>query len=85
MADLSKTILVDHFEANKFLVKDIATGDSHVLDESEFHGTAFKYKSEFERKFLRCFPGKTSITFTHAAEEICLRLMDANREGIFDE
>lgn len=84
MANLSKTILVDHFEANKFLVKDIATGDSRILDESEFHGTAFKYKSEFERKFLGCFPGKKSIQFTFAAEAACSRLMDSNREGIFD-
>lgn len=84
MADLNKTIMVDHFEANKFLVKDIANGDSQILDESEFHGQTFKYKSEFENKFLKCFPGKTSIQFTYPAEATCLRLMEANRDGIYE-
>ena len=84
MANSSKIILVDHFEANKFLVKDIATGDSRILDESEFHGQTFKYKSEFENKFLKCFPGKTSIQFTCPAEAACLRLMEANRDGIYE-
>ena len=84
MATLSKTILVDHFEAKKFLVKDIETGNSQILDESEFHGQTFKYKSEFESMFLGCFPGKTSIQFTYAAEAACSRLMDVNRDGIYE-
>lgn len=81
---LNETIMVDYFEANNFLVKDLSTKDSRILNESEFHGSSFKYESEFETKFLECFPGKTVITFTHAAKVACSRLMEVNREGIFE-
>lgn len=79
----SETILVDHSEDGKFLVKDFESGESRFLPDAKFHGSSFKYSCDFTSKFLRCFPGKTSIIFTLAAEEAYMKLIDANREGIF--
>lgn len=84
VVNLSETILVDHFD-DKFLVKDIATKESRVLNDSEFHGNSYKYTCDFSRKFLKCFEGKTSVIYTHIAEAAYMRLMAANRDGIFDE
>lgn len=80
----AETVLVDRFDEN-FLVKDLASKDSRILHDSEFHGNSFKYENDFSRKFLSCFPDKTSIIFTFVAEEAYMHLMNANREGIFEE
>lgn len=81
--NLAETILVDHFD-NNFLVKDLNTKESRFLNDSEFHGSSFKYECDFSGKFLKCFPGKTAIIFTFVAEEAYMRLIAANREGIFE-
>lgn len=82
--DKQHTIMVDHVN-NFFYVTDMATGTSEVVSDSKLHGTSFKYPSDFISKFLERFSDKFSVIFTLNAESAYMRLMNANREGIFDD
>lgn len=83
VVDKRSTILIDYSE-NSFHVKDLFSGDSQVIPETFFCGNTFKYPSDFMMKFLKKFSGKYLVIFTLEAEAAYIRLMNANREGIYD-
>lgn len=76
-------VKIDYLE-NSFHMTDLVSRNSQVIPETVFHGNSFKYPSDFMRTFMKISSGKFSVIFTSEAKEACFRLMNVNREGIYD-
>ena len=72
MINTKKTISVRLKEkSSDFIIKDLETGKEKFIPIVKLYGPNLKYRGEFERTFLKQFPGKSDIIIF---EDACMKL-----------